>query len=173
MRLILVRHPKPLCEPGLCYGGLDLECEPGDLERAVRHIAELANGMRLVSSPLRRAHDLAKRLAPNVVLEPRLRELHFGVWEGQRWGDIGREAIENWRTGLPDAAPPQGESLTSLAERCTGWLAEIRAQKTDVLAVTHAGPIRVLRAIVRREPILTYFNKPIAYGSALELQLPV
>ncbi len=102
MRLILVRHPKPLCEPGLCYGRLDLECEAQALEIAVSRLAKLASASRVFTSPARRAFNLATRLSAGPFADLRLQELDFGDWEGRRWQDLGREAIDAWRLGLPE-----------------------------------------------------------------------
>jgi alpha-ribazole phosphatase len=170
MRLILVRHPKPACEPGLCYGRTDLACEPAALEEAAVCLAEMAAPCAIVSSPARRAFDLARRLGDGVTVEPRLQELDFGDWEAFRWADIGREPIDLWREGLPDSAPPNGESLTALAERCASWLSDISMSETQILAVTHAGPIRVIRALLQGEPLLTYFSSSVAFAQPLILE---
>ena len=129
MRLILVRHPKPLCEKGICYGRLDLECEPEALSEAVQRLAKLAPTSRVFTSPARRARDLATRLGTPLIVDDRLQELDFGDWEGRRWQDLGREAIDAWHRGLPDSAPPNGETLTAMAERCASWLQEPSAQR--------------------------------------------
>ena len=148
MRLILVRHPKPLCEKGICYGRLDLECEPEALLEAVQRLAELASASRVFTSPARRARDLATRLDAQSIVDDRLQELDFGDWEGRRWQDLGREAIDAWYRGLPNSAPPNGETLTAMAARCASWLESLQPSESPVLAVTHAGPIRVMMAIL-------------------------
>jgi alpha-ribazole phosphatase len=167
MRLILVRHPKPLCEPGLCYGRLDLECEPDALETAALRLSGLAEGCRIVSSPARRARDLAERLGPDIAIDERLRELHFGEWEGRFWRDLGRAAVDAWLDGLPDAAPPGGEAPSTMAARCAAWLASLDRSGPPVLAVTHAGPIRVLRALAGGEPLLAYFKTAIPFAEPI------
>ncbi len=171
MRLILVRHPKPRCERGICYGRLDLECEPEALEDAVSRIRELAAACRVVTSPARRAFDLATRLEPAAIVEPRLQELDFGDWEGWRWEDLGREAVEAWRQGLPDSAPPNGETLSAMAARCAEWLGSLEPDGRPVLAVTHGGPIRLIRAILNGEPLLTYFSTVVPFAEPIELRL--
>ncbi len=168
---MLVRHPKPLCEEGLCYGRLDLECEPGVLEDAVLRIRKLAAGRRIVTSPASRARDLASRLSAGFTLEPRLQELHFGDWEGRRWQDIGRERIEVWQRGLPDSAPMDGETLTAMAARLAEWLSELEPDGAPVLAITHAGPIRVIRALLKGEPLLTYFETGVPFAEPVELEV--
>lgn len=171
MRLILVRHPKPLCQRGICYGRLDLECEPEAVETAVARLGELAAAARVFSSPARRARDLAARLSAEAIVDPRLQELDFGDWEGRRWQDLGREAIEAWRVGLPDLAPPNGETLSAMAARCADWLKTLQPSESPTLTVTHAGPIRVIQALLRGEPLLTYFTAAIPFGEPLELKL--
>lgn len=171
MHLILVRHPKPLCEPGICYGRLDLACEPHALDEAATRLHDLARGMRVFTSPLRRAHDLAARLTPAPLADNRLQELNFGDWEGRRWLDLDPAAIDAWSSGLPNSAPLHGESLTAMAARCADWLASLDRAGPPVLAVTHAGPIRVIRAALEGVAPLTYFSlaipfaEPIATGS--------
>ena len=171
MRLILVRHPKPLCEPGLCYGRLDLECVGDALDTAAVRLAGLAEGCRIVTSPARRARDLGQRLGADAAIEPRLQELDFGDWEGRRWADLGRETVEAWQSALPDAAPPGGESLSAMAARCAAWLASLEPGGPPVLAVTHAGPIRVIRALIAGEPLLTYFSVSIPFAEPLAVEV--
>ncbi len=171
MRLILVRHPKPLCEPGLCYGRLDLECEAPALEAAASQLRELAASASVFSSPARRAFDLASRLDPGATTDPRLQELDFGAWEGRRWQDLGRQAIDVWRQDLPDSAPPNGETLTAMSARCADWIASLEACARPVLAVTHAGPIRVMRAMIEGQPLLTYFSAAVPFAEPIELRL--
>jgi alpha-ribazole phosphatase len=172
MRLILIRHPKPLCESGICYGRLDLECEPQALSEAVLRLGKLAPASSLiVTSPARRAHDLAAQLSTKTIVDDRLQELNFGNWEGRRWQDLGREAIERWHRGLPDSAPPNGETLTAMADRCASWLQSLKPSESPVLAVTHAGPIRVIKAMLNGEPLLTYFTEAIPFAEPIELSL--
>ncbi len=171
MHLILVRHPKPLCENGICYGRLDLECEPQALSEAVLRLGKLAFASPIFTSPARRARDLAARLNTQTIVDDRLQELDFGDWEGRRWRDLEREAIDAWDQGLPDSAPPNGETLTAMADRCAAWLKSLKPSESPVLAVTHAGPIRVIRAILNGEPLLTYFTTAIPFAEPIELRL--
>ncbi len=172
MRLILVRHPRPLCEKGICYGRLDLECEPQALSYAVLRLGELASASRVFTSPARRARDLAALLSPEAIVDDRLQELDFGDWEGRRWQDLGREAIDAWSRGLPDLSAPNGETLTAMAVRCASWLKSLQPSESPVLAVTHAGPIRVIRAILDGKELLTHFTAAIPFAEPIELQLP-
>ena len=172
MRLILVRHPKPLCEKGICYGRLDLECEPQALSEAVLRFGKLASASLIFTSPARRARDLAARLATQMIVDDRLQELNFGDWEGRRWQDLGREAIDAWSQGLPDSAPPNGETLTAMADRCASWLRSLQPAESPVFAVTHAGPIRLIKAILNGKPLLTHFTDAIPFAEPIMMELP-
>ena len=171
MRLILIRHPKPLCEKGICYGRLDLECEPHALSEAVRRLSKMEHASRVFTSPAKRARDLAARLGTQLIVDERLQELNFGEWEGRRWETLGREAIDAWSQGLPDSAPPNGETLTAMAARCASWLESLQPSESPILAVTHAGPIRVMMAILNGEPLLAYFTVPVPFAEPIELTL--
>ena len=132
----------------------------------------MAPASRVFTSPAKRARDLAARLGTPLSVDDRLQELDFGDWEGRRWQDLGREAIDAWYRGLPDSAPPNGETLTVMAGRCASWLKSLQPSESPALAVTHAGPIRVMQAILRDEPLLTYFTAAVPFAEPIELQLP-
>jgi alpha-ribazole phosphatase len=171
MRLILIRHPKPQCENGICYGRLDLECDPQALSEAVSRLRSLASASLIFTSPARRARDLAAQLGTQTTVDDRLQELDFGDWEGRRWQDLGRHAIDAWSQGLPDSAPPNGETLTAMAGRCAAWIKSLQPSESPVLAVTHAGPIRIMKSILNGESLLTYFTEAIPFAEPIELQL--
>jgi alpha-ribazole phosphatase len=171
MRLILVRHPKPLCEKGICYGRLDLECESHALSEAVLRLGKFASVSLVFTSPAKRARDLAVQLSTQTIVDDRLQELDFGDWEGRHWQDLGREAIDAWSQGLPHSSPPNGETLTAMAVRCGSWLKSLQPRENSVLAVTHAGPIRVIKAMLSGEPLLTHFTDAIPFAEPIELQL--
>jgi alpha-ribazole phosphatase len=172
VRLILVRHPKPACADGLCYGRLDLECDTAALDAAAKRLGEAAHGHRIVTSPAQRARSLASKLSAEITIEPRLQELHFGDWEGLLWQDIARDGIDGWHRGLPSSAPPNGESLSAMAARCADWLRTLAVSDPPVLAVTHAGPIRVIRAILKGVPLHTYFREAVPFAEPLLLDIP-
>ena len=110
-------------------------------------------------------------LGPDVAVDSRLQELDFGDWEGRRWQDIGRDPVEAWQRALPDAAPPGGETLSAMAARCAAWLASLDRHGPPVLAVTHAGPIRVIRALLGGEPLMAYFGVSVPFAEPLAVEV--
>ncbi len=102
MQLRLIRHAKPLIAPGLCYGMLDV---PADAQATADAAASLVHSLpqhaRLMCSPLQRCTALAQAiqaLRPDVSLamEPDLREMDFGAWEGVAWSQIDPAALSAW-----------------------------------------------------------------------------
>jgi alpha-ribazole phosphatase len=144
LRLRLWRHPRPHGAQGLCLGRTDL---PVDLRRARRlahHIRQWARheaGPHEVwTSPLKRCRAVGVCLSSwgwRHHIDERLRELDFGDWDGQPWGQIPREAIDAWCADLRFHRPGGGECLDELARRCADFLAECGARRRYV--VTHAG----------------------------------
>jgi alpha-ribazole phosphatase len=143
MRLHLIRHPKPLIEPGICYGQLDIlaKIENSDL---VRLRAELLPDLPVWSSPLLRCRHLAEQLHPQPVIDARLAELNFGDWEGLPWDDIPRYELDAWAADVVGYVPPGGESPRALQRRALDFVMSLTVP--EAVIVTHAGVIRCLLA---------------------------
>jgi probable phosphoglycerate mutase len=111
-----------------------------------------ADRWKRLSSPLVRARRTAELVQPSgpVVVDSRLREMSFGVWEGRSVAQLraegGEQFAEAERRGL-DFHPPGGESPRLTMDRLKGWTAEIAARGEPVVAVTHKAAIRALLAL--------------------------
>lgn len=148
MKLFLLRHARPL-HSGICYGQMEIACEPLD----ERLSWEGPRPSRIVTSDLGRCRELAAKIAAAcdcpLELEPDLREVSFGDWEGRSWDALGREdgpRLERWMADYLVEAPPGGESYQTLAERVGRLLTAAESTGDDVAWITHAGPIRVVLA---------------------------
>jgi alpha-ribazole phosphatase len=83
-------------------------------------------------------------------VDARLSELAFGEWEGRPYAELERDAaFVRWMSDWREAAPPGGERLAELAARVLAWRADVIARSEGLLALTHAGVIRALRALDR------------------------
>ena len=100
----------------------------------------------LYSSDLSRARDTARAIAEHtgceLVLDPRLQERRFGIFEGLVAAEIeARYPEEHARFASrdPDYAVPGGESARSFSTRCLGCLARIagRHRGEEIVVVTH------------------------------------
>jgi len=100
----------------------------------------------LYSSDLSRARDTAHAIAQHsgreLVLEPRLRERAFGVFEGLIADEVRArfpQEYARFASRDPDYEVPGGESARGFTERCLGCLAEIAGRHAgeDIVVVTH------------------------------------
>lgn len=143
MILHLIRHPKPEIAPGICYGQLEISAK-NDKAQIERLQTALPPGLPLWSSPAQRCRILAEALHPQPVFDERLREMHFGCWEGLLWDDIPRHELDAWAADVADFVPPGGESARQVLARSLEFIAGLSVP--EAVLVTHAGVIRVLLA---------------------------
>lgn len=110
-----------------------------------------------VASPLSRARETMEIVRGQVRLPPldyraddRLREVHYGHWEGRLWQELPQADPEGYAARLADPwnwQPVGGESYRMLSERVTLWLADMTK---DAVVVSHGGVSKVLRGLVLR-----------------------
>ena len=105
---------------------------------------------RVVSSPLERARRTAEALGAEVPIEvdERWVEVDYGVYDGERLGDVPAEVWHRWRQD-PGFRPPGGESLSELGARVRQACDELFAEDgagaladKDVVVVSHVSPIK-------------------------------
>jgi len=170
VQIFLIRHPRPLIEAGVCYGRLDVDCED-PLPVAAR--LRLPPDTPIFSSPLRRARRLAEALDPCARLDARLAEIDFGDWEGLRWDDIDRNAIDDWAADVLNFTPPRGESVADLQRRVIDFSGEIKAtvDGTRVALITHAGVIRALLGHWRGLPVAEWTQLRCDFGSCTLIEI--
>lgn len=169
--IALLRHGET--QGGNCYRGSrdDLLTALGweQMEAATGTIA----WERIVASPLKRcadfAQDLAGRLAIPLAFDERLREMHFGAWEGRTAAELMESAPDAlarfWRD--PAAYPPPGaEALGDFQARVLAAWDELRNQPNGrrVLVVGHGGPIRTILCTVLGHPLDRLLELEIELG---------
>ncbi len=172
MELYLIRHPRPDVAPGICYGHTDLGLAESADAVAARLRPLLPAEFALFASPLMRARLLAEALGtPH--LDPRLREIDFGEWEGRSYADIGQAALDAWADAPLDFAPPGGESPRRMAARAHAFLAELRAAPPApaVVVVAHGGPLRALAGELLGLPAERWLGLDFACGEVSRLDL--
>ena len=172
MQVFLIRHPAPDIAPGVCYGQLDVPAlDTAATAAALR--TQIAPGLPLVSSPLRRCRALAEALHPAPRFDDRLKEVHFGEWEGRLWDDIDRTALDAWAANLLHHAPPGGESAAMLQARVVACLDELADEgRSACIVVTHAGVMRAAVGHARRLPPAEWTELRFAYGECIAVQWP-
>jgi len=109
-----------------------------------RSLAERLNARqfaRVWSSDLARAAETARLALGEPVLDPRLRELEFGMLEGSRWEDCTAD-VRGALAAFDDFEAPGGESVAGLRSRVIRFVEEL--PEGDHLVFTHGGVIRLL-----------------------------
>jgi alpha-ribazole phosphatase len=130
-----------------------------DVPLATEHTAEitaLARNLgekwptRCICSPLKRARQtaeiLAKKLDLTIELDPDLREIDFGRWEGLSFEEIATsdpELIVRWNSWDDEFAFPEGESIGDFLRRVKRVGDRIKSGSDEtILLVSHGGFIR-------------------------------
>ena len=170
-RLVLVRHGETTWNHAALIQGHtdDATLTERGLIQAAQAAAALASFAFdvVLTSDLRRARDTAEILARGrgltVVATPALRERSYGAYEGRPASDLP-VSVAGWagdRVVDADARPPGGESLNDLYDRAARWLDDLRRDYAGarVLAVTHGGTLRAIRAACAATP----FAKTVWY----------
>jgi alpha-ribazole phosphatase len=180
----LVRHGETLqAEQGYFAGDIDPPLtELGHAEAdAVARRASALDLQALYVSPKLRAQATAEPIARacklSPVLDERLREIAYGVWEGRKESEVEASdaaAYAAWTADPARHSPPGGESALDVAARALRVLA--RAEKEHpsgrVMLVTHKATIRVLVCALLDVPIARFRDRlscPTASLTTLEV----
>lgn len=181
MKITLVRHTSLNVAPHICYGQSDVAVSANfDAERIQlqNKLADYAFDA-IYTSPLWRCHQLAQALCADfgfsnsdILLDARLKELHFGDWEMYPWDVIPRDTFDIWAKGYANLAPPNGETFSQLRARAKSFVEDVSSHSQDkhILVVTHGGLIRALIAEVLQIPLKRLFRITIDHASITQLE---
>jgi broad specificity phosphatase PhoE len=137
---------------GISQGNVDIPLNATGLAQARSAANMLRNRgiATIVSSPLSRAKVTAdivsEALGIAVQIEPDLREVAFGVQEGQPMSDW----FASWLQGT--FTPEGAESFATLRQRAVGGLNRALALPPVVLVVGHGALFRAIRSAMGIEP---------------------
>lgn len=165
MRFCLVRHGQTDWNlQGRYQGQSDVPLnENGRLQ--ARALARQLQGQyftAVYTSDLRRARETAEIIAETaglpVILDPRLREIDQGEWEGQLVEAIKARYTDLWQQRTEDPAsvrPPGGETVVEVARRVYAALDDITCQHPDgpVLVVSHGLALATVICKLRSIPV--------------------
>ena len=179
MQVYLIRHPEPVGTSGMCYGRTDVRVESEAVIRAWASIAAHLSapvlvGAQVYCSPLTRCLALARQIASprEPIPADDLVEMNFGAWEALAWDAIPRDAIDAWARDAWGYQPGGGESAAMVAIRWQRWLDRVRQGNAEtVIAVTHAGVIRVALSRAAHSDHAVTIATPIPYGAVYRLDL--
>jgi broad specificity phosphatase PhoE len=152
MKLILTRHGETDWNREFrTQGTTDIDLNENGRRQAKRFARRLFQSGekidRIYSSPLRRAVETAEIiggiLGAETVVDERLIEFHFGVWEGMVFSTIGEKYPKQFAVwaSTPSKSRIEGaETVSQLYGRCASFIDEIRGSGFEgtALVVSHA-----------------------------------
>ena len=149
-RVYLIRHGRPEL-PGdghVCLGTTDLPLSPlGRLQACLTGEALRGQTLTVFASPLSRAYETARFLAPEPIVLPGLREYHTGDWDGLSFSEIRERWPELYAARGDDPAIPipNAEDYGAGQRRFLDAVRETLAQsKGNIAVVAHAGVMGAL-----------------------------
>ncbi|MCP4650506.1 MAG: histidine phosphatase family protein [PVC group bacterium] len=154
MELFLIRHAETDCNKNKRYCSFT---DVGLNEKGKEQASALQDKMKdfsvdeIFCSPYQRTQETANLIFPETELEmdPALRELNFGKWEGLNYDEIVQNYGDLYSQWLFDPylnKPPQGEALGEVEDRVFDFLQRIYKQygEKKIACVSHAGPLKVM-----------------------------
>jgi alpha-ribazole phosphatase len=182
MHIYLIRHPPPIDVDGLCYGRLDVAVDEQDVAGAAESVfaqipSQILASARIYCSPSPRCMRLARHIASprEPTASEDLIEMSLGRWQGIRWDAIEQLEIDAWARDVWGYRPGGGESAAMVAARWQRWLHYVRGSDGgdggDVVAVTHAGVIRVALARGSQSNGSSALEAHVPFGSVHRLDL--
>jgi len=154
-RIIFCRHAEtaPNASFQLQGSGIDENLNTkgvGQAEALAGRLATEKDIGVIITSNLRRAVQTSEIIAEaypkklNIIQEPQLREISWGVWEGMVCPDL-ESLIETWQSGDFTARAPGGETPIDVRERVLPIIYSLleRPEKT-ILVVVHGRLLRIL-----------------------------
>lgn len=170
MDIVFVRHGKTgLNERGCFIGNTDCDISEEGLKQAekIKNFLGKFSFDGVYVSPLKRAVQTANVLSKEYILDDRLREMNFGVFEGLSYQEIKKmypEYLRAWNEDYQKYRIPGGENLEDVFNRVEDFIDDIKNGHERVLVVTHGGVIRCALSLILSSRELFYKFK-IDHGS--------
>jgi broad specificity phosphatase PhoE len=177
--LHLIRHGETAWNAERRFQGQsDIPLSERGREQA-EELADMLAGRRIgavyssdLSRALETARPLAERLGLEVVVDPRLRERHFGWAEGRTDDEVDSRYPSAWWAN-PDSRMPGGESRRDVWTRVAEFLDELLGDPPadEIALVTHGGAIRVAAGYLAQEDLETLERRSYANISVTTVQV--
>lgn len=165
MTLLLIRHGQTEWNlQGRYTGQSDIPLNETGRAQA-RRLAESLSGNPpevVIASDLQRARETAEIIAAPfglpVQTDPRLREIHQGVWEGMHFSQIKEKFAQAFAARKADpltVAPPGGETVRQVRDRVVAAVSDIVREHNGrrVAVVAHGLALALIKAHLHNHPI--------------------
>ena len=158
----LLRHGETQGGPGF-FGSTDIPLTDDGCTQMWAATERNARGWdHIITSPLIRctrfANELQQGYSIPVTHDERIREIHFGDWEGRspaELAEIDTEPLTRFWNNPVKFTPPNAECLVDFEKRVLSAWYDISARyaNQNVLLVTHGGVIRIVLCHILQYPI--------------------
>lgn len=175
----LIRHGEPAGGRRYRGHGIDDPLSEKGWSQMRDAVGEYNTWNYIITSPLQRcrifAHALGRRHGINVTVEPRFKEVGFGVWEGLTHDEVKINRAAEYQAFLKDPAnhrPGGAEPLDDFIRRVGAAYEETieRYQGSHFLIVAHAGVMRVLIAKTMHAPPVGLYRIKISNGGITRIR---
>ncbi|QIK38524.1 alpha-ribazole phosphatase family protein [Caldichromatium japonicum] len=176
----LMRHGEPLGGGRYRGCGIDDPLSPLGWAQMRRAVGEHCQWDQVISSPLRRcrsfAIELAARFSLPLAIEPDLREIGMGAWEGRSYQEVRAQDAEHFAALQRDPAavrPPEGEPLANFQQRVVGvYERQLRVYPgRRLLIICHAGVIRAILGHVLACPPEGWYRLQIGHATISQIRI--
>lgn len=136
----------------------------------------------IISSPLKRCGEFAKRTADETSLDLNVidqwQEIDYGDWDGMlasEWREVAAEQFRAFRKDLSALVPPNGEAYLDFKDRVlNAWQQLGEFEDGDhILVVTHGGVLRVVLPTVLGMPLNRSFPLHIPFACFSRISLTI
>lgn len=163
MKIYLTRHGEThFNRKRMMQGQLDTNLTDLGVTQAI-NISNRLKGFsfsKIYSSDLKRASDTANQInlfhGLNIIFDDRLRETHFGDFQGKTQDEVDWDSLEG---DFLDRKPNGGESKRDHINRVKNFLDEL-SYDDDILIVSHGGTMRCLFHILLEEEMDLFKVRP-------------
>lgn len=176
----LLRHGETLGGPGF-FGSTDI---PLTAYGCTQMWAAIENSNckwnHIVTSPSRRCAEFSLLLQQHHLIpvkqDKRIREIHFGDWEGCFPADLAQADAESltlfWRNPVKHP-PPNAENLLDFKKRVLSAWYDITAQYAgqNILLVTHGGVIRIILCHILQHPVERLLEIEVCHAAMRRIQV--
>jgi alpha-ribazole phosphatase len=172
----LVRHTRLEIAPGLCYGRRDVDVATTFEADARDVLRQIGQCQHVYTSHATRCQKLAAVIAQRhhtpLHIDERLHELDFGDWDGMRWNEINRSALDQWAADISGFQMPNGESGEMLMQRAAAFFSAVLCNaKEATVVVSHGGTLRALLAVASNQTLAATAHWSISPGAVVMLQV--
>lgn len=180
MKITLIRHTAVDVPMGVCYGQTDVPLKESFEQEAAVTSARLQERVatdgafdHVFTSPLSRCTRLATFCGyADAKRDDRLKELNFGTWEMQSFGQIEDPRLQEWFSDYFNVCATGGESFKMQYARVAAFLDELKQKEYERVAIfAHGGVLICAQIYAGAIQMEEAFSALTPYGGIVEISI--